>query len=107
MPVRQSQLGQFAGQSTDDLVIRHAGQDQLRRFVIEVNSLAAGALRTMTIAAGVIVCRDLVTIIALELATAQDMRAAKRQLCQHALNLIARGVVNRRSGSDSQDLRDG
>lgn len=51
LSVRQRQFRQFAWQREHDLIVSHAGQDQLGRLGVEVDSLAAATSRTVAIAA--------------------------------------------------------
>jgi hypothetical protein len=104
--VGKRQLRQVTRQGKNDLIIGHTGEQQLRRLFIEVNPLRSAALGTVPIAARVVQRSDFITFFALKLPAAQQVGAAERQLCQHALNLWARRGIDSGGGTEAQDLRD-
>ena len=105
MAIGYRQLRQFAWQSEDYLVVDYPGQQQPGGSFVEVEPLAATARRTMAITALVVTCRDFVAVFTLILPPAHHMRAANRDLRQHALHLSTGGSFADPRGTQTEDLR--
>lgn len=105
------QVGDDSRDRGDHLKVIHTGLDQLGGPVVEVGSLRTAATRAVPIATRIVKLGGFATITAPVPAAAHGAGPAKRDLCQHALNLHRRRtatvLAHKNGGANPQELLDG
>ena len=96
--IAQDKRAELVGQGEDDVEVRN-GQEVGLTFGQPRSPLAATALRTASVAAGMIVVSHLATMIALADVPAQGVRAAERQVPKCLADMRTLGPTLQEFGS--------